>query len=256
MGIEKFMGLFSNISAATRQKFIEFITRDRAICEGDILDTEWRRFKGSLIFILHFQGSLIFILHFQKWPIFSGSFVENDLQLTGSYESSPPCSLTVTSSRAIARVSRVIRSMSPQKSPICAKESYISDKKTYTSAEEPNMTDTSLRATAGVSRVILILPRALCEFALSCLSLLGSRILWVFFQIFPQQTTATHYCNILLQDTSATHYCNALLQRTTATHYCNTLAQHTTVTHHCNTPLHHTTATHYCNALLQHTMSL
>ena len=44
----------------------------------------WRRLIGSLIFIGHFL---------QKWPIFSGFLVENDLQLRGSYVSSPLCNI-------------------------------------------------------------------------------------------------------------------------------------------------------------------
>jgi len=46
--------------------------------------TVWRRLIGSLIFIGQCP---------QKWRIFDSSFVENDLQLRGSYESSPRCTL-------------------------------------------------------------------------------------------------------------------------------------------------------------------
>jgi len=74
---------------------------------------------------------------------------------------------TVTSLRAIARISHISRSMSLQKSPI-AKESYISYTKTYIFAKEPKYDRHFLASYCPRFPHYLNLPRTLCEIALSC----------------------------------------------------------------------------------------
>jgi len=60
----------------------------------------WPRVIGCLMFIGQFP---------QKSPIISGSFARNDLQLTASYEFSPPCGNTCRSQHGMRMNTRSIK---------------------------------------------------------------------------------------------------------------------------------------------------